>query len=326
MTSPKKMQEAGANMGQSMVGVGTDSAGCEGVGAVNSGDTTSQNPLSVLHAAVRKKLSNRRLTLGILVFALAALALIVVAGQLVTPLAQVTDFAQKNLPPSWQHLFGTDWMGRDMFLRTLAGLSTSVLVGLLAAGCSSIIALVLGVAAAIGGKKVDAVVTWLIDLLMGIPHIVLLILISYALGKGFWGVTIGVALTHWANLARVVRAEVLQCKESTFVAVARKLGVSRLNIGLKHIIPYVFPQFIVGLILLFPHAILHEAAITFLGFGLPPEQPAIGIILSESMNYLISGMWWLAVFPGLALIITVMLFDLAGSHLRKLVDPFSSQE
>lgn len=326
MTSPKKMQEAGANMGQSMVGVGTDSAGCEGVGAVNSGDTTSQNPLSVLHAAVRKKLSNRRLTLGILVFALAALALIVVAGQLVTLLAQVTDFAQKNLPPSWQHLFGTDWMGRDMFLRTLAGLSTSVLVGLLAAGCSSIIALVLGVAAAIGGKKVDAVVTWLIDLLMGIPHIVLLILISYALGKGFWGVTIGVALTHWANLARVVRAEVLQCKESTFVAVARKLGVSRLNIGLKHIIPYVFPQFIVGLILLFPHAILHEAAITFLGFGLPPEQPAIGIILSESMNYLISGMWWLAVFPGLALIITVMLFDLAGSHLRKLVDPFSSQE
>lgn len=326
MTSLKKMQEEGANMGQNMVSIGTASVGCEVAGSANPGDTTSQHPLTVLHAAARKKLGNRRLTLGILVFALAALALIVVAGQLVTPLAQVTDFAQKNLAPSWQHLFGTDWMGRDMFLRTLAGLSTSVLVGLLAAGCSSIIALVLGVAAAIGGKKVDAVVTWLIDLLMGIPHIVLLILISYALGKGFWGVTIGVALTHWANLARVVRAEVLQCKESTFVAVARKLGVSRLNIGLKHIIPYVFPQFIVGLILLFPHAILHEAAITFLGFGLPPEQPAIGIILSESMNYLISGMWWLAVFPGLALIVTVMLFDLAGSHLRKLVDPFSSQE
>lgn len=287
---------------------------------------SAQNPLTTLHSAARKKLSNRRLTLGVLIFSLATLALIVIVGQLVTPQAQVTDFTQKNLAPSLAHPFGTDWMGRDMFLRTLAGLSTSVMVGLLAAGVSSIIALVLGVAAAIGGKKVDAVVTWLIDLLMGIPHIVLLILISYALGKGFWGVTIGVALTHWANLARVVRAEVLQCKESTFVAVARKLGVSRLQIGIKHIVPYVFPQFVVGLILLFPHAILHEAAITFLGFGLPPEQPAIGIILSESMNYLISGMWWLAVFPGLALIITVMLFDLAGSHLRKLVDPFSSQE
>ena len=174
--------------------------------------------------------------------------------------------------------------------------------------------------------KADAVVTWLIDLMMGIPHIVLLILISYALGKGFWGVTIGVAVTHWPSLARVVRAEILQCRESTFVAVARKLGQSPLRIALKHMVPYVLPQFIVGLILLFPHAILHEAAVTFLGFGLPPEQPAIGVILSESMAYLSAGMWWLAVFPGLALIATVLLFDVAGSNLRKLIDPHSSQE
>ena len=91
-------------------------------------------------------------------------------------------------------------------------------------------------------------------------------------------------------------------------------------------LPYVLPQFIVGLILLFPHAILHEAAITFLGFGLPPEQPAIGVILSESMAYLSAGMWWLAVFPGLALVAVVLLFDAAGSNLRKLVDPHSSQD
>ena len=91
-------------------------------------------------------------------------------------------------------------------------------------------------------------------------------------------------------------------------------------------VPYVLPQLIVGFVLLFPHAILHEAAITFLGFGIPPEQPAIGVVLSESMSYLSSGMWWLAVFPGLALIVVVMLFDLAGSSLRKLVDPRSSQE
>ena len=162
--------------------------------------------------------------------------------------------------------------------------------------------------------------------MMGIPHIVLLILISFALGKGFWGVTIGVAVTHWPSLARVVRAESLQCRESTFVAVARKLGQSPLRIALKHMVPYVLPQFIVGLILLFPHAILHEAAVTFLGFGLPPEQPAIGVILSESMAYLSAGMWWLAVFPGLALIATVLLFDVAGSNLRKLIDPHSSQE
>ena len=201
-----------------------------------------------------------------------------------------------------------------------------MLVGLLAAGVSSVIALVLGTVAALGGKKADAVITWLIDLMMGVPHIVLLILISFAIGKGFWGVAIGVAVTHWPSLARVVRAEILQCRESTFVAAARKLGQGPVRIAAKHMLPYVLPQFLVGLILLFPHAILHEAAITFLGFGLPPEQPAIGVILSESMGYLSAGMWWLAVFPGLALIATVLLFDMAGSSLRKLVDPHSSQE
>lgn len=283
-------------------------------------------PAPVLYRPRKTRVGNRRLTLAAFAVAVAALAAIVAAGLAVTGSAMDTDFALKNLAPSWEHPFGTDWMGRDMLLRTLAGLSTSVLVGLLAAGVSSVIALVLGAAAALGGKKVDAVVTWLIDLMMGVPHIVLLILISFALGKGFWGVTIGVAITHWPSLARVVRAEILQCKESTFVAAARKLGQSPARIAVKHMLPYVLPQFLVGLILLFPHAILHEAAITFLGFGLPPEQPAIGVILSESMGYLSAGMWWLAVFPGLALIATVLLFDVAGSNLRKLVDPHSSQE
>lgn len=288
--------------------------------------TITRPRVNVLHLPQHKHLSNRKLTLGLAIAAACVLALIVIAGRALMPEAMATDFAAKNLAPSLAHPFGTDWMGRDMFVRTIAGLSTSILVGLMAAGASSIIALILGTVAALGGRRADAVVTWLIDLLMGVPHIVLLILISYACGKGFWGVAIGVALTHWANLARVVRAEVLQCKESTFVAVARKLGVGRLRIAVRHMLPYVLPQFLVGLILLFPHAILHEAAITFLGFGLPPEQPAIGIILSESMRYLSSGMWWLAVFPGIALILVVLLFDLAGTSLRKLVDPHSSQE
>ena len=91
-------------------------------------------------------------------------------------------------------------------------------------------------------------------------------------------------------------------------------------------LPYVLPQFIIGLVLLFPHAILHEAAITFLGFGLPPEQPAIGIILSEAMTYLAAGMWWLALFPGLSLLAVVLLFDRVGTSLRSLLDPRRAQE
>ena len=280
---------------------------------------------NVLHRPVVRRGTGRRAALAGCVLAGIALVAVVTCGLVLYGQASVTDFDRKAMAPTLAHPFGTDMMGRDMFARTMAGLSTSVLVGLLAACVSSIIALALGCAAALGGKRVDAAVSWLIDLMMGIPHIVLLVLISYALGKGFWGVTIGVALTHWASLAHVVRAEVLQCRQSNFVAVARRLGRTPLQIARSHMVPYVLPQFVVGLILLFPHAILHEAAITFLGFGLPPEQPAIGVILSESMSYLSTGAWWLAVFPGLALILVVVLFDVCGRSLRRLIDPHTAQ-
>ena len=278
----------------------------------------------LLHAAAGRG-SNRAFTLAACIFAACCLAAVVVAGLALGDAAVHADFSVKNMAPCAAHPFGTDWMGRDMLARTLAGLSTSVLLGLAAATVSALIALALATAAALGGKRVDAVVTWFIDLVMGIPHIVLLILISFALGKGFWGVAVGVALTHWPSLTRVLRAEILQCREAPYVAVAAKLGQSRSKIALTHMLPAVFPQFVVGLVLLFPHAILHEAAVTFLGFGLSPDRPAIGVILSESMGYLSAGMWWLAVFPGLALVACVLLFDLAGSSLRKLIDPHTAQ-
>ena len=271
-----------------------------------------------------KKMNGRILTLVAFVAAVGFLAAITIAGTVFADEAMVVDFSRKNLAPCGQYIFGTDWMGRDMFVRTLTGLSMSIKIGLLAAGVSSIIAFILGTLAATMGKTVDSIITWIIDLVMGIPHILLLILISYAFGKGFKGVVIGVALTHWTSLARLIRGEVLQLKEATYIKVAEKLGKSKFEIAWKHMVPHLLPQFLVGLILMFPHAILHEASITFLGFGLSPEQPAIGIILSESMTYLTMGKWWLAVFPGLLLVFTVVLFDIAGESLRKLLDPASA--
>ena len=140
----------------------------------------------------------------------------------------------------------------------------------------------------------------------------LLILISYACGKGFTGAAAGIALTHWPSLARVIRAEALQIRESQYVKISARLGMSRLQIIRKHIAPQLLSQFMTGLILTFPHAVLHEASITFLGFGLPPEEPSVGMILSESMRYLITGKWWMALFPGLALTGTVLLFESMG--------------
>ena len=273
---------------------------------------------------MRKQINQRQKAKILAAVVTVVLAAVTVCGILLTEAAMETDFLSRNQAPSAAHIFGTDWMGRDMLARTVSGLSMSILIGLLAASVSAVIAAILGTMAATLGKKVDAAITWVIDLMMGVPHIVLLVLISFALGKGFWGVTIGVAVTHWPSLARVIRGEVMQMREAPYVKVAGKLGQGNLTIAVRHILPHVFPQFLVGLILLFPHAILHEAAVTFLGFGLSPEQPAVGIILSESMSYLSSGMWWLAVFPGLALILTVALFDMAGGSLRKLIDPFSA--
>lgn len=240
--------------------------------------------------------------------------------------ARLTDFSRKNLAPGLEFPFGTDWMGRDMMMRTLSGLSMSIRIGLCTACISAFLALILGSIAALLGDRADAAVSFVIDAILGIPHILLLILISYAFGKGFKGVVIGAALTHWPSLARVIRAEILQLKNSEYILIAGKLGQSRIQIAVVHMLPHLLPQFITGLVLMFPHAILHESSITFLGFGLSPEQPALGIILSESMRYLITGNWWLAVFPGALLVLTVLLFEAAGNLLRKIWDPVSAQE
>lgn len=267
--------------------------------------------------------NQRRRTLVLVLLAAAALLAVTAAGILSTDAAMATDFSRRNLAPCPAHPFGTDWMGRDMLSRTLAGLSLSIRIGILTAAVSAAVALVLGVAAATLGRRADAVLSWLIDLVMGIPHILLVMLISLALGKGFPGVVAGVALSHWTSLARLLRGEVLQLREAPYVQVARKLGRSPLQVARDHLLPHLLPQFLTGLILLFPHAILHEASVTFLGFGLPAEQPAIGVILSESMSYLTTGKWWLSLFPGLALVGTVALFAVLGERLRRLLDPAS---
>lgn len=271
-------------------------------------------------------MNRRQKVLISLTISAVVLTVVCIVGALCADAARATDFSKKNLAPSLNCLFGTDWMGRDMLVRTLRGLSISILLGILAAAASAVIALILGAASAMLGKAVDTVITFFIDLIMGIPHILLLILISVAMGKGVGGVAAGIALTHWPSLARLIRAEVIQLRESPYIQVAEKMGKSRWYIVRKHLIPHLLPQFLVGLVLIFPHAVLHESSLTFLGFGLSSEQPAIGIILSESMKYLITGKWWLALFPGIMLALVVVLFYKAGENLRKLTEPGSMHE
>lgn len=273
-----------------------------------------------------KQRSNRRQqtlwTIGLCTFFLAA---VIFSTWVIGDAGLSPVLAQRNQSPSLGHPFGTDWLGRDMLTRSLHGMSLSLRVGLLAATASALIAALLGLAAGTLGGWVDILICWIIDVCFSLPHLVLLILIAFAVGGGTRGVIIAVALTHWPSLARVIRAEVLQVNSSDYVQLSHRLGRSPIWIARHHMVPHIIPQLLVGLILLFPHAILHEAALSFIGIGISPHLPAIGIILAESMRHLSTGYWWLGVMPGLLLLSSVKAFDWLGENLRALLDPKTSQ-
>lgn len=273
--------------------------------------------------AARSRLlgDRRRRTLALLVLGLLLLAAVLVAGSQAQEAATATRLDAVNEGPSAEHWFGTDRLGRDVLARTLVGLRLSLIVGVSAALVSSLIALLLASIAVTGGRWGHRVVTWLVDLFLAMPHLVLLILLAFALGGGTRAVIIAVAITHWPTLTRVLIARGREVMASEYVAAARSLGVSRTRQATRHLAPHLLPQLLVGTILMFPHAILHEAALSFLGLGIDPSQPAIGILLAESMRVLSAGYWWLAVLPGLCLLVLVKLVDSVGDAARRLLDP-----
>lgn len=272
-----------------------------------------------------KRLNNRGGTLLGAGLALGLLLVIALGAAVLPDRGLSSNLGQRSLPPDLAHVFGTDPLGRDMLVRTVKGLAVSLKVGLLSASVAALLAVALGVLSALH-RQMDFCVAGLIDLTLALPHLVLLILISMAAGGGTRGVIVAVILSHWPSLARVVRAEVRAVLVADYVAISRKLGRSRWQVAWQHVLPQVVPQVLVGAVLLFPHAILHEAGMTFLGFGLEPHLPAIGVLLAESMRYLTAGLWWLGVLPGLSLLLMVLTFERVASGLRLALDPRRSQE
>ena len=275
----------------------------------------------------RSRMLNRRVVLLItMIIAAAYLIGVFIWGCSLSEDAYAVNFSEKFLPPSPQHWFGTDNLGRDMFFRSIKGLSISMIIGLISVAMSSVIAIVLGILSAVFGGWLDKIVNWSVDLCMGLPHLVLLILISFMLGKGVWGITIASAVTHWPTMTRMIRQEVLQVRNSQYVLAAYKMGRTPWQVAVKHIIPHILPVYFIGATLLFPHCIMHESAVTFLGFGLPKELPAIGVILAEAMTHIVTGKWWLAVFPGIMLLVAVIFFDLIGEGLKNILNPNTGNE
>lgn len=267
--------------------------------------------------------SLRKKTILVIFISLIFLAFIFIRGSQISDETLAADFANKLKSPSLDHIFGTDANGRDMALRTIKGLANSLYIGVIGSLSSLLIASIFSLILSIGNKRIDKMVNFIIDVFLSIPHMMLLILISVATGRGARGVILGIALTHWTSLTRLLRGEILEIKNENYIKISRALGKSKIFIFIHHILPHIAGQMIVGLILLFPHAILHESAISFLGFGLSLSTPSIGIILSESMKYLIQGHWYLAFFPGLLLCIVVYVINVLGENLGRLIDPYS---
>ena len=288
-------------------------------------DLTSTLPHTLTERGGLPRVGSRLTTLVAAAVALAVLVGIAVAAYLLPDTGLSTQLDARLIPPSWQHPFGTDTLGRDMLTRTIKGLSVSLRVGVISSVGAILIAIVLGMLSALN-KWLDMAIGVVIDLLMGLPHLVLLILISFAMGGGTKGVIIAVCLSHWPSPARLVRAEVRQVLAADYVQVSRLLGHSGWQVAARHVLPHILPQALVGAVLMFPHAILHEAAMTFLGFGLEPHLPATGVLLSESMRYVSAGWWWLGALPGLCLLGMVLTFEQVALGLRLALDPRRAQE
>ena len=232
-------------------------------------------------------------------------------------------FAEKYIKER-TFLLGTDKYGRDLLSRMLIGARISFSIGFVAVFISLIIGIFLGALGGYFGGRVDAAIMWLINVTWSIPTLLLVIAITLALGKGFWQVFIAVGLTMWVEVARVVRGQVISVKQMQYVTAARALGYNNYRIVANHILPNIMAPVIVISAANFASAILIESGLSFLGIGAQPPIPSWGAMIKDHYSYIILGKAYLAIIPGLAIMLLVMAFMLMGNALRDALDVKSS--
>lgn len=218
------------------------------------------------------------------------------------------------------YLLGTDRFGRDMLSQLLIGTRVSLSVGLISVIISLLLGILLGALAGFFRGWVDDLIIWFINVIWSIPTILLVIAITFVLGKGFWQVFIAVGLTMWVEVARVVRGQILSLREKEFVEAARALGFKNGRIITRHILPNAMGPVIVISAANFASAILIEAGLSFLGIGVQPPMPSWGTMIRENYSYIILDNPWLAILPGICIMILVLAFMLIGNGLRDALD------
>ncbi len=223
-------------------------------------------------------------------------------------------------PPSWEHLLGTDDLGRDVFSRVLLGAHISLMIGFVAVGASILIGIVLGSVSGYFGGWVDTILMRFVDMMMCIPTFFLILTVAALVKPSIWYIAGIIGVTSWMGTARLVRAEFLTLREMDYVQAARATGASHMRIIFRHVLPNALPPVFVTAVLSVAGAILAEASLSFLGFGVQPPAPSWGNIIADGKQYILDA-WWLIVFPGVAIFITTMTFYLTGEGLRIALDP-----
>lgn len=276
----------------------------------------------MLRLYFRKLLRDKQAVFGL------GLILILGVVALAAPLLAPQDPLQQNLrerlqAPSLIHWLGTDDLGRDLLSRLIYGSRVSLLVGMIAVSISTLFGTFVGLCAGYLGRWVDSFCMRTVDILLCFPTFFLILMVIAFLEPNIANVMIIIGLTSWTGLARLVRAETLSIKERDFVLAAQALGLSTKRILFFHILPSVSAPILVSATLGVGNAILIESSLSFLGLGVQPPMPSWGNILTTGKDY-IHFAWWLSLYPGLALLFTVLAFNLLGEGLRDVLDPRSN--
>ncbi len=239
----------------------------------------------------------------------------------ITPYAPDTlDAYRVLMPPSAEHWFGTDELGRDVFTRMIYGARISLKVGFVAVGIAVTIGTAIGLLAGYYGGFLDSLMMRGVDIMLCFPTFFLILAVIAMLEPSIWYIMAIIGLTGWMGVARLVRAEVLSLRERDFVQAARALGASDLRIICNHILPNALSPVLVAATLGVAGAILTESALSFLGIGVQPPTPSWGNMLTSGKDYL-EFAWWLSLFPGLAILVTVVAYNLLGEGIRDALDP-----
>ena len=274
---------------------------------------------SLYKDALKRLKRNKLAMLGLAI--VIALMLIAIFAPLLAPYDPIARIkADSSLAPSSVHLFGTDLLGRDIFSRVIYGSRISIEVGIIAVGISVIIGLFFGALSGYFGNIPDTIIMRIADIFFAFPYILGAIAIMTVLGPGVINIFIAIGILGWASFARIFRGSILTIKNKEYIEAARALGASNYRIITKHIFPNAFAPIIVYATMNVGTAIIVEAALSFLGLGVQPPTAAWGKMLAESLDY-IDIAPWMMIFPGLAIVITVLGFVLLGDGLRDAFDP-----